>query len=93
MLPNDGRSVAKSFATRESAKLCAACIGIARRLTGVLSYPLETLVAQKTKKGEVKDEPGAEERFKGILKRALSTPPPRKQKQDKLSGGKKSAKR
>jgi hypothetical protein len=27
----------------------------------------------------VKDEPGAEERFKGILRRALNTPPPRKQ--------------
>jgi hypothetical protein len=31
------------------------------------------------KSAEVKDEPGAEERFKGILKRALHTPPPRKQ--------------
>ena len=25
------------------------------------------------------DEPGADQRFKGILKRALNTPPPRKQ--------------
>jgi hypothetical protein len=29
--------------------------------------------------GEVKDEPGAEERFDRLLKRALHTPPPRKQ--------------
>lgn len=28
----------------------------------------------------VKDDPGTEERFKGILKRVLSTPPSRKQK-------------
>ena len=34
----------------------------------------------KSKKDEpnIKDEPGAEQRFKGILKRALNTPPPRK---------------
>lgn len=28
----------------------------------------------------IKDEPGAEDRFQHILKRALHTPPPRKQK-------------
>ena len=35
----------------------------------------------KPKKDEqkIEDEPGAEDRFKGILKRALHTPPSRKQ--------------
>jgi hypothetical protein len=38
------------------------------------------MVGTRKKKStdEVKDEPGAEERFKGILKRALNTPPKRK---------------
>ena len=30
-------------------------------------------------KMKIEDEPGAEQRFKGILKRVLNTPPPRKQ--------------
>lgn len=34
--------------------------------------------SKKKSKPEIQDEPGAEERFKGILKRALNTPPPRK---------------
>jgi hypothetical protein len=34
---------------------------------------------KKTEPEKIKDEPGAEERFKGILKRVLSTPPARKQ--------------
>ena len=34
---------------------------------------------KKKSTDEIKDEPGAEERFKGILKRALNTRPPRKQ--------------
>jgi hypothetical protein len=33
---------------------------------------------KKAEPDKIKDEPGAEERFKGILKRALNTPPPRK---------------
>jgi hypothetical protein len=37
------------------------------------------MTPRKKKPDEIKDEPGAEERFKGILKRALNTPPPRKQ--------------
>jgi hypothetical protein len=38
---------------------------------------------KKDKTTEVKDEPGADERFKGILKRALNTPPTRKKKPTK----------
>jgi hypothetical protein len=33
---------------------------------------------KKTEPEKIKDEPGAEERFKGILRRALNTPPARK---------------
>ena len=33
----------------------------------------------KSSKDEIKDEPGADQRFGNILKRALNTPPPRKQ--------------
>lgn len=33
-------------------------------------------------KPPIKDEPGAEQRFGNILKRALNTPPPRKQSGD-----------
>jgi hypothetical protein len=38
--------------------------------------------SKETKPGAahpIRDEPGADQRFKGILKRALNTPPPRKQ--------------
>ena len=38
---------------------------------------------KKKPKDAIEDEPGAEQRFKGILKRALNTPPPRKQDQNK----------
>ena len=31
------------------------------------------------RKDEITDEAGAQERFKGLLKRVLNTPPPRKQ--------------
>jgi hypothetical protein len=33
----------------------------------------------KKKTDEIRDEPGAEQRFRGILRKALNTPPPRKQ--------------
>ena len=33
---------------------------------------------KKPERDKIEDEPGAEERFKGILKRALNTPPARK---------------
>jgi hypothetical protein len=35
-------------------------------------------MAKHPKKPEIKDEPGADQRFSNILKRALNTPPPRK---------------
>lgn len=35
--------------------------------------------AKKSNVDQPQDEPGAEERFRGILKKALNTPPPRKQ--------------
>ena len=42
------------------------------------------MAARKSDKEALpKDDPGAEDRFKGILKRALNTPPPRKQKPPK----------
>ena len=48
--------------------------------------------SKKKSKPEIQDEPGAEERFKGILKRALNTPPARKQdakrKRQKATGKK-----
>lgn len=34
--------------------------------------------SRQERASEIKDEPDAEERFKGILKRTLNTPPPRK---------------
>jgi hypothetical protein len=43
--------------------------------------------AQRSK-NELEDEPGAEQRFKSILKRALSTPPSRKQGVRKTKKGK-----
>jgi hypothetical protein len=38
---------------------------------------------KKPQKDEIKDEPGAEERFDRILKRALTTPPKRKSGSEK----------
>ena len=43
-------------------------------------------MAKTPKKDEIKDEPGAEDRFDSILKRALTTPP--KRKPDKSGKGK-----
>jgi hypothetical protein len=45
-------------------------------------------MAKTPKKSEIKDEPGAEERFARILKRALNTPPSRKQDANKPKHGK-----
>jgi hypothetical protein len=38
------------------------------------------MMGSGSKKDEVKDEPGAEERFDRIIKRALTTPPKHKKK-------------
>jgi hypothetical protein len=45
-------------------------------------------MVKKPRKDKIKDEPGAEERFKGILKRALNTPPTRKQDAKRKRQGK-----
>jgi len=42
-------------------------------------------MAKEPKIPEVKDEPGAEDRFKRILERSLSTPPARKKKEQQAS--------
>jgi hypothetical protein len=50
-------------------------------------------MAKAPKRPEIKDEPGADQRFSNILKRALNTPPPRKQKDVKERVAKKPTKR
>jgi len=46
-------------------------------------------MAKAPKKPEIKDEPGADQRFSNILQRALNTPPKRKQGEKPKKGSRK----
>jgi hypothetical protein len=47
---------------------------------------MKTPFKSKSQRQKIEDEPGAEQRFKGILRKALNTPPKRKEHKARRGG-------